>query len=99
MYGLGVVQARRRPIRFAWTKVFCFVAGWLFLVLALISPLHQLGDFLFSAHMAQHEILMAVSAPLLIGGRPDHVFLWLLGRSKASLIAGPPYRSVLGKLC
>jgi putative membrane protein len=98
MYGLGVVQARRRPIRFAWTKVFCFVAGWLFLVVALISPLHQLGDFLFSAHMAQHEILMAVAAPLLVAGRPDHVFLWLFSGGKQSLLEGPIHCSALGKL-
>ena len=98
IYGLGVVQARRKSIRFAWTKVWCFAAGWLFLVLALVSPLHQLGDFLFSAHMAQHEILMAVAAPLLIAGRPDHVFLWLFIGRKQSLVAGPVHRSVLGKL-
>ncbi len=55
-----------------------FVVGWLALAVALISPLHQLGGVLFSAHMAQHELLMVVAAPLLVLGRPIIPFLWAL---------------------
>jgi putative membrane protein len=55
-----------------------FAAGWLVLVVALVSPLHQLGGVLFSAHMAQHELLMALAAPLLILGRPLIPLLWAL---------------------
>lgn len=55
-----------------------FAAGWLGLVIALVSPLHQLGAVLFSAHMAQHELLMAVAAPLLVLGRPLVAFVWAL---------------------
>jgi cytochrome c oxidase assembly factor CtaG len=55
-----------------------FAAGWLTLVLSLISPLHRLGGVLFSAHMAQHELLMVVAAPLLVLGRPIIPFLWAL---------------------
>jgi putative membrane protein len=47
-----------------------FAAGWLLLVVALVSPLHALGEALFSAHMAQHELLMTIAAPLLVLGRP-----------------------------
>jgi cytochrome c oxidase assembly factor CtaG len=47
-----------------------FAAGWLTLVVALVSPLHPWGRALFSAHMAQHELLMLVAAPLLVLGRP-----------------------------
>src|SRR6202012_6227794 len=32
-----------------------FWSGWLVLCVALLSPLHPLGEALFSAHMAQHE--------------------------------------------
>jgi cytochrome c oxidase assembly factor CtaG len=39
-------------------------------VIALVSPIHEMGEALFSAHMAQHEILMAVAAPLLAVSRP-----------------------------
>jgi putative membrane protein len=52
-----------------------FAAGWLVLAAALISPLDALGEVLFSAHMAQHELLMAVAAPLLVLGRPVIPFL------------------------
>jgi len=48
------------------------------LVLALVSPLHRLGEVLFSAHMVQHEILMLVAAPLLVLSRPLVTFLWAL---------------------
>jgi putative membrane protein len=52
--------------------------GWLALALALISPLHSLGEVLFSAHMVQHEVLMIIAAPLLVLGRPLVPFLWAL---------------------
>lgn len=54
----------------------CFAAGWLVLAAAMVSPLHALGEALFSAHMAQHVLLMAVAAPLLVLGRPVVPFLW-----------------------
>jgi putative membrane protein len=53
-----------------------FWTGWLLLALALISPLHALGESLFSAHMAQHEILMLGAAPLLVLSRPLVPMLW-----------------------
>jgi putative membrane protein len=55
--------------------VAAFAAGWLSLVVALVSPLHPWGRVLFSAHMTQHEILMLIAAPLLVLGRPLLVFL------------------------
>src|SRR5207302_3410738 len=57
-----------------------FWAGWIVLSLALISPLHPLGEILFSAHMAQHEILMLAAAPLLVLSRPLVPILWGLPR-------------------
>ncbi len=58
----------------AWSAA----AGWLLLVVALISPVDALGGALFSAHMAQHELLMAAAAPLLVLGRPVVAILWAL---------------------
>jgi cytochrome c oxidase assembly factor CtaG len=46
-----------------------------------VSPLHPLGEQLFSAHMAQHTILMVVAAPLLVLGRPLVPFVWALPRA------------------
>ena len=54
----------------------CFWSGLAILTLALVSPLHPLGEALFSAHMAQHEILMLLAAPLLALSRPLAPFLW-----------------------
>jgi len=57
-------------------QVSSFVLGQLSVVISLLSPLDALSDVLFSAHMGQHEILMLVSAPLLVLGRPLYVMLW-----------------------
>lgn len=62
-----VVRARRGR-RTAWPRVASFAAGWLALVAALVSPLDQLSESLFSAHMIQHELLMVVAAPLMALG-------------------------------
>jgi cytochrome c oxidase assembly factor CtaG len=55
-----------------------FMLGWISLAVALVSPLHRLGGVLFTAHMAQHELLMVLAAPLLVLGRPIIPFLWAL---------------------
>jgi putative membrane protein len=41
--------------------------------LALVSPLHTVGEAVFPVHMAQHEVMMLLAAPLLVLGRP---FVW-----------------------
>ncbi|MBV8673177.1 MAG: cytochrome c oxidase assembly protein [Acidobacteriaceae bacterium] len=53
-----------------------FFAGWASLVFALVSPIHELGEQLFSAHMLQHEILILVSAPLISASHPGATCLW-----------------------
>jgi putative membrane protein len=53
-----------------------FASGWAVLALALLSPLHPLGERLFTAHMLEHELLMAVAAPLLVLSRPVAALLW-----------------------
>ena len=78
LYGVGVKKLRSamkvtRGIQ-NW-EIASFVAGWLAVVIALVSPLHPWGRVLFSAHMTQHEILMLVAAPLLVLGRPLLIFL------------------------
>jgi putative membrane protein len=80
-YFVGTVAIYRRnraaPAIRAW-EVACFWVGWITIVVALISPLHRVGEALFSAHMTQHELLMVVAAPLLVLGRPLVVFLFAL---------------------
>jgi len=58
----------------------CYAIGWLSLVVALVSPVHSWGEVLFSAHMTQHEILMLISAPLIVLGRPLIAAMWALPR-------------------
>ena len=58
--------------------VVCFWCGWTCLALALLSPLHWMGERLFVAHMIEHEVLMVVAAPLLAVARPIGAFLWAL---------------------
>jgi putative membrane protein len=53
-----------------------FCTGWLCLAGALISPLHELSRSLFAAHMIEHEMMMAVAAPLLVASRPLGILVW-----------------------
>jgi putative membrane protein len=62
-------------------EALCFAAGILSLILALESRLDSLGEDLFSAHMAQHLMLMLVAPPLFVRARPLIVFLWAMPRS------------------
>ena len=55
-----------------------FWLGWFVLFVSLCSPLHPLGESLFSAHMTQHELLILVAAPLLVLARPAASFVWAL---------------------
>lgn len=71
-------RGSRRAHRTDRWQIACFWIGWATLVLALASPLHPLGEVLFSAHMVQHEILMLIAAPLLVLSRPLVPFLWAL---------------------
>lgn len=70
-----------------WEAV-AFLAGWLVVAIALISPLHALGGMLFSAHMIQHELLISIAAPLLVLGRPLIPFVWAFS---------PRWRRTLGE--
>jgi cytochrome c oxidase assembly factor CtaG len=47
---------------------------------ALLSPVAWLSGILFSVHMTQHEILMLISAPLLVFGHPLVALLWAVPR-------------------
>jgi putative membrane protein len=79
-----------------------FVGGWLALVVALVSPLHALGEALFSAHMAQHELLMTIAAPLLVLGRPLVPALFALPPGARRGASGwtqlPSFRRAWGRL-
>ena len=55
-----------------------FALGMMLMGVALVSPLDPLGSALFAAHMAQHELMIVLAAPLLVLGRPVVPMLWAL---------------------
>jgi len=57
------------------------------MTIALVSPLAWLSGVLFSAHMTQHEILMLVSAPLLVISQPVFAYLWAFPAARRAGIA------------
>lgn len=68
--GVGHGITRGQALRFA--------LGVLTLLAALASPLHPLGEMLFTAHMVQHLLLVVVAAPLLLLGAPAVALAWAL---------------------
>jgi len=80
-YALGTWRLWQRADLHRGVRVWqlgSFAAGWATVALSLLSPLDAFSDISFAAHMAQHELLMLVAAPLLIFGRPLVVLLWSL---------------------
>lgn len=77
LIGTAALLWRSRRGDRRWNIVLCF-GGWLSLAGSLVSPLHSLGEQLFTFHMIEHEIIMAVSAPLLVLANPVGALLWSL---------------------
>jgi putative membrane protein len=100
-YGIGFVRLLLRvsSVNSAmWRNGLLFALGWSTLVASLVSPLHELGEISFTAHMTEHELLMLVAAPLMALARPVAVFLWACPHSlRQSLIracgSGPVSRT------
>jgi cytochrome c oxidase assembly factor CtaG len=61
-----VTRARALP---PW-RAACFVGGLISLWIALASPVDALDDYLLTAHMIQHFILMSIAPPLIVLGAP-----------------------------
>jgi putative membrane protein len=79
LYAAGIRRLWRRAGRghvVSGFGVAAFYAGLLALLVALCSPLDALAETLFSAHMVQHVILIAVAPPLLVLGIPTLPLLW-----------------------
>jgi putative membrane protein len=84
LYSAGML--RRGHIRLLRWRHTAFYSGWLSLALALVSPIHELGEQLFSAHMLQHEVMILVSAPLIAAAHPAATCLWAFApRHRAGL--------------
>lgn len=66
---------RRRAPGSRDVRGWCFAAGLIAIVIALVSPLDALSGALASAHMVQHVILVSVAAPLLALSAPGVTLL------------------------
>jgi putative membrane protein len=88
LYAVGSWRLKARGVEVRRVERTAFWIGWAALVAAVAPPLDAAATRLFSAHMAQHELLTLVGAPLLIVGRPIVPWLWALPdtmRSSAGL--------------
>lgn len=83
LYAVGALRTRVPRL-----ELIAFAAGWVVLVMALLSPIATLSEVLFSVHMTQHELLMLVAAPLLTMGRPLVPMLFALPRSWRARLKG-----------
>ena len=82
-------------LRGRWTaRALLFGLGLIVLLVALLSPLHELGDrYLFSAHMLQHLLLLLIVPPLLLLGLPSAAIETLLsipGLARIERVLGTP---------
>ena len=87
IYLRGWYEARKtRPEELPGWRALSFSAGIVAIWLAIASPIDALDDYLLTAHMIQHFILMSVAPPLLILGAPAVPLLrglprWLIKRA------------------
>jgi putative membrane protein len=90
MYLRGFVLARRtRPEELPAWRAGCFFAGIASIWIAIASPIDALDDFLLTAHMIQHLILMSIAPPLLVLGTPVVPLLRGLPRWVVQNTVGP----------
>ncbi len=82
LLGAGIIWRRAgygRGVR-VW-QLWSFVTAIVLLAVALLSPLDELSEKLFSAHMTQHLLLTTVVPPFLVLGAPQLATAWILPRN------------------
>lgn len=70
LYRLGERRQSSTRLRQRRLRDVCFYLGCLIAILAIDSPLDQLAATSFSAHMAQHVLLLSVAPPLIVLAAP-----------------------------
>jgi len=87
---------RRRHPRVSARHGLAFGGGVVVLLVALASPIHELGERLLQVHMVQHVLLMMLAPPLLWLGQPLVPMLLGLPHSLAQAagraLSRPPVR-------
>src|SRR5690349_19210705 len=99
IYAIGVAQLwARAGVGRGITRwqAATFACGWLALVVALSPPLDEWSETWLVAHMLQHELLMAVAAPLLAASAPLIALSWAtpasIRRRSLDAIGRRPFR-------
>jgi len=97
LYAFGSFRIRANGGRVRAVERASFWIGWSFLVAAIAPWMDRAVALSFSAHMAQHEMMMRIGAPLVIVGRPIVPWMWSLPagirrRSAETLGAAAPRR-------
>ena len=72
LYAWGYYRLRRDSPNFHFPRWhgWCFFAGWVFMLLGLVSPIDTYSDDLFWVHMVQHVFITMLVAPLMLLGAP-----------------------------
>lgn len=82
LYALAVGPLRKQiasNVSFHLSTTILFYSGLFVTYIAVGSPLDQLGEqFLFSAHMMQHMLLIYAATTLFIFGTPSWLIDWIL---------------------
>jgi putative membrane protein len=71
----------------------CFAGGIVSLWMAIASPIDALDDYLLTAHMMQHFILMSIAPPLIVLGAPTVPLLRGLPRPLIRVLSRPLFRA------
>ena len=89
LVGFAAGWIRRGGRGIARWRAGCLAAAAGALAVSLVWPLDALSEVLFSAHMAQHMLLLAVAPPLIALARPGPVVALALPRAWRAAAARP----------
>ena len=90
LYAVGTIRLWRRAGHGRGIKHWqaaSFAAGVFVCGLALIWPLDAMGEALFSAHMAQHSLLVFIGVPLILLGAPEVAGFAAMSKRVATSVA------------
>jgi putative membrane protein len=96
LYALGQMRMQRRGAVVRRGERAAFWVGWAVSLAAVLPPIDSLAVQRFSAHMAQHELLMLAGVPMLIAGRPYATWLWGLPLPVRARVAAALQQRVIG---
>ena len=88
-YWIGTTRMTASGARRPRVERVAFTAGWFSLVVAVLPWVDRAVIERFSAHMAQHELMMLIGAPLVIAGRPLSTCAWALSQPWRRLALAP----------